>query len=127
MSDPASSVILMVEDDDSQRQLIMDSLERQEHWVLCARNGGEARGLCKEHGSIIGLLLTSVALPDMDGSELSSRVRDLPLDLPVLYMAREDQLSDAVREGVTQTGNSYLIKRFDHDYLLLKVRAALKG
>ena len=42
-------------------------------------------------------------------------------------MASEDQLSEAVRQGVTETRNSYLMKPFDHDYLLLKVRAALKG
>ena len=46
-------------------------------------------------------------------------------EAPVLNMAREDQLSEAVRQGVEDTRNSYLMKPFDHEYLLLKVRAAL--
>ena len=54
-------------------------------------------------------------------------MRELAPDLPVLYMAREDQLSEAVRHGVADPHNSYLMKPFDHEYLLVKVRAALKG
>ncbi len=63
----------------------------------------------------------------MDGLELAARVRHHSPDLRILYMASEDQLSDAVRQGVENTRNSYLMKPFDHEYLLLKVRAALKG
>ncbi len=61
----------------------------------------------------------------MDGLELTTRVRELCPDLPVLYMVGEDQLSDTVRQGVGDPRNIYLMKPFDHDYLLLKVRAAL--
>ena len=72
-------------------------------------------------------MMIEVVLPGMDGLELTARVRDLSPDLRILYMASEDQLSEAVRQGVTETRNSYLMKPFDYDYLLLKVRAALKG
>ena len=54
-------------------------------------------------------------------------MRELCPDLKVLYLAGEHQLSDAVRQGVADSRNAYLIKPFDHDYLLLKVQAALKG
>ena len=120
-------VILLVEDDDVLRQLVLDSLEREEYWVLCARDGEEAWNLFSEHAPLIRLMMIEVVLPGMDGLELTARVRDLSPDLRILYMASEDQLSEAVRQGVTETRNSYLMKPFDHDYLLLKVRAALKG
>ena len=123
----ASNVILVVEDDDCLRQLVMDSLQRKQYWVVCARNGEEACDLVSEHWPIMSLLLTEVVLPDMDVLELTSRVRELTPDLPVLYMAEEDQLSEAVRQGVENTNNFYLMKPFDHEYLLLKVGAALKG
>ena len=71
--------------------------------------------------------LTEVVLPGMDGLELTARVRERCSDLPVLYMVGEDQLSDTVRQGVTDTRNAYLMKPFDDDYLLLKVQAALQG
>ena len=75
----------------------------------------------------MSLLITEVVLPGMDGLALAARARELVPDLPALYMAGEDQLSDAVRQGVENTRNSYLMKPFDHEYLLLKVRAALRG
>ena len=120
-------VILLVEDDDVLRQLVLNSLEREEYWVLCARDGEEAWNLFSEHAPLIRLVMTEVVLPNLDGLELTARVRDLSPDLRILYMASEDQLSEAVRQGVTETRNSYLMKPFDYDYLLLKVRAALKG
>ena len=123
----ASTVLLVVEDDDGLRQLVIDSLQGQQHWVFCARNGEEAWDLVREHWSVISLLITEVVLPGMDGLALAARARELVPDLPVVHLAHEDQLSDAVREGVTETRNSYLMKPFDHDYLLVKVRAALKG
>ena len=55
------------------------------------------------------------------------RARELTPGLAVLSMADENQLSEAVRQGVAKTGNPYLMKSFDRKYLLLKVRAALKG
>jgi len=42
-------------------------------------------------------------------------------------MAEENQLSEAVRQGVEDLRNVYLMKPFDHDYLLVKVEAALQG
>ena len=37
-----------------------------------------------------------------------------------------DEVSEAVRQGVENSNNFYLMKPFDHDYLLMKVGAALK-
>ena len=127
MTDVASPVILLVEDDDRLRQLVTQRLEGKKYWVVCARNGEEALNLLSEHRRLMSLLITEVVLPGMDGLALASRARDLIPDLPVLYMAKEDQLSEAVRRGVENTNNFYLIKPFEHEYLLVKVRMALKG
>ena len=116
-------VILLVEDDDVLRQRVLGSLGREEYWVLCARDGEEAWNLFSEHSPLIRLMMIEVVLPGMDGLELTARVRDLSPDLRILYIASEDQLSEAVRQGVTETRNSYLMKPFDREYLLLKVRA----
>ena len=121
-----SDVILLVEDDDRLRQLVLNGLlHGPQFWVLSARTGEEAWALISAHSPIVSLLIVEVVLPDMDGLALAARARDLVPALPVLYMATEDQLSAPVRESVGQTGNSYLLKPFDREYLLLKVRAAL--
>ena len=123
----SSTVILLVEDDDHLRELVMKGLEGKQHWVVCARNGEEAWDLFRARRPLVSLLITEVVLPEMDGLTLAARARDVAPDLPVLYMADEDQLSEAVRQGVENARNFYLMKPFDHDYLLLKVEAALKG
>ena len=105
----------------------MKGLEGKQHWVVCARNGEEAWDLFSAHRLLVSLLITEVVLPEMDGLALAARARDLTPDLPVLYMADEEQLSEAVRQGVANTNNFYLMKPIDHEYLLLKVGAALKG
>ncbi len=71
MTPPASSVILLVEDDEGLRQLVMDSLQGNQYWVFCARNGEEAWDLFSEHWPIMRLLLTEVVLSDMDGLALA--------------------------------------------------------
>ena len=81
--DPSgSAVILVVEDDDGLRQLVMDSLQRHQHWVLSARTGEEAWALISEHSPIVSLLMVEVVLPDMDGLALAARARALAPDRP---------------------------------------------
>ena len=122
-----TKAILVVQDDDTLRQLTIQSLEGEHYWVFSARNVEEAWSLFNEHWPLIDLLMTEVVLPDTDGLELTARVRELNPDLPILYIADEDQLSDTVRQNVESTRNSYLMKPFDHDHLLSKVQVMLKG
>ena len=127
MTPVPTKAILVVEDNDTLRQLTIQSLEGEHYWVFSARNVEEAWSLFNEHWPLIDLLMTEVVLPDTDGLELTARVRELNPDLPILYIADEDQLSDTVRQDVESTRNSYLTKPFDHDHLLSKVQVMLKG
>ncbi len=122
-----TKAILVVQDDDTLRQLTIQSLEGEHYWVFSARNVEEAWSLFNEHWLLIDLIMTEVVLPDTDGLELTARVRELNPDLPILYIADEDQLSDTVRQDVESTRNSYLMKPFDHHDLLSKVQVMLKG
>ncbi len=122
-----TKAILVVQDDDTLRQLTIQSLEGEHYWVFSARNVEEAWSLFNEHWPLIDLLMTEVVLPDTDGLELTARVRELNPDLPILYIADEDQLSDTVRQDVESTRKSYLMKPFDHDHLLSTVQVMLKG
>ena len=99
----ASHAILVVEDDDTLRQLTIRSLEAEKYWVFFAQNAEEAWGQFNEYQPLIGLLITEVVLPDTDGPELTARVRELNPDLPILYIVDQDQLSDTVRQGVKTT------------------------
>ena len=60
MTHVASTVILLVEDDDRLRQGVMQRLEEKEYWVVCARNGEEAWDLFSTHRPLMSLLITEV-------------------------------------------------------------------
>ena len=82
-----TKAILVVEDDDTLRQLTIQSLEGEHYWVFSARNVEEAWSLFNEHWLLIDLIMAEVVLPDTDGLELTARVRALNPDLPILYIA----------------------------------------
>ena len=86
----------MVEPNETLRQQTLPSLDGAHYWVFVAQNAEDAWVLFNEHWPIIDLLMTELVLPDTDGLALTARVRELNPDLPILYMADDDQLSEAV-------------------------------
>ncbi|HEX8588828.1 response regulator [Pseudomonas sp.] len=84
MSD-SPSTILVVEDDDIVRMLIVDVLEELEYSVLEAADAGEALVVLKNADQPIDLMMTDLGLPDMNGRELALLARELRTDIPVLF------------------------------------------
>jgi CheY-like chemotaxis protein len=84
MSDPTST-ILVVEDDDIVRMLILDVLEELEYTVLEAADGSAALAFLKDDGCVIDLMMTDQGLPDMIGTELAEQAAVLRPTLPVLF------------------------------------------
>ncbi|MBV4485055.1 response regulator [Pseudomonas sp. SWRI153] len=79
------STILVVEDDDIVRMLIVDVLEELEFTVLEAEDGNTALEILADSSTLIDLMMTDHGLPGMDGRELAERARDLRPALPVLF------------------------------------------
>jgi two-component system, chemotaxis family, chemotaxis protein CheY len=65
--------VLLVDDDDLIRQLIVHWLSRKGHEVLQAENGNDATKLLTENR--VDLLITDISMPDCDGLELIARAR----------------------------------------------------
>jgi len=84
MSTPAPT-ILVVEDDDIVRMLIVDVLEELEFSVLEADDGESALEILGDQSKEIDLMMTDVGLPGMDGRELAKKARELRSTLPVLF------------------------------------------
>ena len=74
MSD-TQSIILVVEDDDIVRMLIVDVLEELEFKVLEADGSEQALETLKDPALHIDLMMTDVGLPVMDGRELATHAR----------------------------------------------------
>ena len=79
------SLILVVDDEEFIRTLIKEVLDRQGHTVITASSGREAFELCHERS--FDLLITDLAMPDMDGLELIRSLRKVHKDLPILAIS----------------------------------------
>jgi DNA-binding response OmpR family regulator len=116
----AASTILVVEDDNIVRMLIIDVLEELEYRVLEAADAAEALAFVKDEANGIDLLMTDQGLPDMRGTDLAVRVRELRPQLPVLFASGYSDTID-VPDGMHSIG-----KPFSIDDLRDKVKSILE-
>ncbi|MET3455847.1 response regulator [Pseudomonas kilonensis] len=111
--------ILVVEDDDIVRMLIVDVLEELEYQVLEADGCKQALEFLSDHDQPIALMMTDVGLPIMDGRELAKKARLERPQLPVLFASGYAESID-VPEGMSVIG-----KPFSIDQLRDKVKRIL--
>ena len=83
----ALSTILLVEDEDSLRELASGSLARHGYRVLSASTGTQALEIARNSGDRVHLLLTDVVLPGMSGVSLAKTLSANLPELRVLYMS----------------------------------------
>ena len=85
MPDPPH--ILVVDDEDGIRELVLKILRRHGYRVLEAANGEDALAICREHSRAIDLLITDMVMPKMNGRELARRLVEERPGMPVLFMS----------------------------------------
>jgi CheY-like chemotaxis protein len=116
--------ILLVEDEESLRELAQELLEELGYGVLPAAGPGEALTLCEKHAGAIDLLLTDVVMPVMGGKELADRITALRPGIKVLFSS--GYTADAIaHQGVLEPGVHLLEKPFVLATLARKVAEAL--
>jgi len=114
-----NATILVVEDDDIVRMLIVDVLEELEFKVLEADGSEEALETLKDADKHIDLMMTDVGLPGMDGRELANEARKLRPALPILF-------ASGYAESIEVPKDMHVIgKPFSIDQLRDKVKAIL--
>jgi len=80
-------LILFIDDDHSAREMVAPALTEQGYRVLCAPNGAEALALLDRQKDDVRLVLTDVAMPVMDGTEMLAVLRQRYPALPVILMS----------------------------------------
>jgi CheY-like chemotaxis protein len=118
--------VLVVEDEDSVRELVRYILEEHGHAVLTARHGRDALMIAERYERPIDLLVTDVVMPEMGGGELVERLTARRPNLKVLYISGYTN-DEVLRRGVQGAGTGFLHKPFSADTLMLRVREVLKA
>ncbi len=85
--DGKNETILVVEDHDSIRRLMIRCLEKHGYKVLSAANGKEALQVFQNYSEPIHLLLSDVIMPEMDGVQLAETIKPLAPRLKVLFIS----------------------------------------
>ncbi len=116
--------ILLVEDEDTVRDLARDVLGARGYTVVEARDAAEALELCERHRGQIHLLLTDVVMPGITGRDLADRLAVLRPAIKVLYMSGYTD-NAVVHHGVLDPGTEFLQKPFTPGVLAQKVREVL--
>ena len=106
------------------RDLLRETLEIYGYSAYTAGSPREALRLAEEHAGRIGLLITDVVMPEMNGRDLADQLLIAHPTLKVLYVSgyTDDMIS---RHGVLEEGTNFLPKPFTGDALALKVRELL--
>lgn len=121
---PGSEFLLLVEDEDAVRRLLLRVLQQQGYKVLVASNGREALELVKNHHEPLDLLVTDVVMPELGGPELAHALCPRYPDIKVLFVS--GHTDDAmVRHGLVQDEVAFLQKPFSPLTLVKKVREVL--
>lgn len=112
--------ILVVEDAPDMNRLIGKVLKKAGYSVDGCFNGEEALACLR--GAEYDAILLDVMMPRLDGYELLKRLRSKGMDTPVLFLTARDAVADRVK-GLDLGADDYLVKPFDFDELLARIRA----
>jgi CheY-like chemotaxis protein len=119
-----TETVLIVEDEEVVRDLAGRTLREFGYTVLEARQGVEALALVQQNGRKLDLVLTDLAMPEMGGRELASRLAALAPGLPILYMSGYTG-DDIEARGLLPPGSPLQPKPFTPEMLAAKVRQLL--
>lgn len=117
-----SEKILVIDDEETTVQLITMLLERRGFEVIKAYRAEE--GLRKAYRHQPDLVLLDIMMPDMDGWEVCKRLREMS-DVPVIFLTARGEVKDVVR-GLEMGADDYVVKPYDNDELIARVRAHLR-
>jgi PAS domain S-box-containing protein len=119
-----SETILLVEDEDSVRQLVRETLQSRGYHVLEASNGNAALALAASHSDAIHLVITDVVMPGLNGHELIEKLSPARPAMKVLYLSGYAQ--DAFpKPHAGESQKAFLQKPFTLQSLSRKVREVL--
>ena len=114
--------ILVIDDEEPTVQLIGMLLERRGFEIIKAYRAEE--GLRKAYRFQPDLVLLDIMMPDMDGWEVCKRLREMS-DVPIIFLTARGDVKDVVK-GLEMGADDYIVKPYENDELVARVRAHLR-
>jgi DNA-binding response OmpR family regulator len=114
--------VLLAEDDLDFGNMLKQYLELFEFEVTRVYNGEEAWDILAHHTFDIGVL--DVMMPKMDGFSLAQQIKDRYPTLPFIFLTARKLKTDII-QGLKIGADDYIIKPFDADILVLKLKNIL--
>ena len=115
--------LLVVDDDDEIRELLEFDLAHSGYSVDTAIDGME--GLNKAVSNYYDIVLLDVMMPKMNGFDVCKNLRKVKPDIPVLLLTAKGTINDKT-QGFDCGADDYLVKPFDIQEVLLRVKALLR-
>lgn len=114
--------ILYAEDDETLAYLTKDNLEQNNYLVTHCFDGKTCFDLFKKE--TFDICIFDIMLPKMDGFELTTEIRKLNPDIPVVFLSAKILKEDRIK-GLKLGADDYLVKPFSIEELLLKIEIFL--
>ena len=115
--------LLIVDDDEEIRELLVFDIQSSGYTVDSAKDGEE--GLKKAVENNYDLILLDVMMPKMNGYDVCKNIRLVKPKVPVLMLTAKGTIHDKT-EGFEVGADDYLVKPFDVQQVLLRIRALLR-
>lgn len=121
--DKTQKRILIVDDDDEIRELLEFDIAQSGYYVDTAKDGLE--GLNKALNNTYDIILLDVMMPKMNGFDVCKNIRQAKLSVPILMLTAKGTIIDKT-EGFDCGADDYLVKPFDIQEVLLRIRVLLR-
>jgi len=115
--------VLVVDDDPNLRKTLADILRVKGYATVLAANGAEAIAAAKQ--DVFALALVDLMLPDMAGIEVMTRIKAISPMTEAIILTGHASMDTAI-EATSQGAFSYLVKPYQMDELLQKIRHAVE-
>jgi two-component system response regulator MprA len=119
----AEAAVLLVDDDARILRMLERTLSAEGYAVDAVADGGAA--LASVERSVPDLIVLDVTMPGLDGLAVTRRLRARRLAVPILLLTARDALEERVA-GLDAGADDYLVKPFEIEELMARVRAMLR-
>ena len=120
---PSKKKILLVEDDNNFVSILRDYLTLHSYETTLAKNGIEGLEKFRKHN--YDLCILDVMMPFKDGFSLASDIRSINDEVPLIFLTAKSLKEDVIK-GFKIGADDYLIKPFDSEILLFKIKSIFK-